>query len=208
MSLRLRCPDSMKPHVARVLQGEYDVDVEFPQPPRILDIGANVGAFAIWASRRWPGAHITCYEPHPDTFAMLWRNVGQHATAECIFAAVVDGSAGRRVKLYEGLHNCGEASTKLIGEQDAEAYVYVPTSNVYSHLFPEVDVLKVDAEGVELELIDAYVKEHGERLSLILLEAHGEVDKLAVERLLVDWTCIKSTQTMPNRWTMGFRREP
>jgi FkbM family methyltransferase len=37
----------------------------------ILDIGANVGSFAAWALKRWPGAHVYCYEPLPNNFALL-----------------------------------------------------------------------------------------------------------------------------------------
>ena len=39
--------------------------------PVILDIGANVGSFAAWALKRWPGAHVHCYEPLPDNMLVL-----------------------------------------------------------------------------------------------------------------------------------------
>src|SRR5215510_10920451 len=30
-----------------------------------------IGSFAAWALQRWPGCHVHCYEPLPDTFALL-----------------------------------------------------------------------------------------------------------------------------------------
>ena len=66
------CEEAMRPHVARVFEGEYEVTMS-PElvKPRILDIGANLGAFAIWASKRWPGASFICFEPHPTTYKLL-----------------------------------------------------------------------------------------------------------------------------------------
>jgi hypothetical protein len=44
--MNMVCPPSMVVHVQRVLRGEYDVPYEHPGPV-VLDIGANIGAFAI-----------------------------------------------------------------------------------------------------------------------------------------------------------------
>ena len=57
----------MRHHVQKVLDGEYEVPYEAILPV-ILDIGANVGSFAAWALKRWPGCHVHCYEPLPDNF--------------------------------------------------------------------------------------------------------------------------------------------
>ena len=54
---------------------EYDVPgLEFPQPPLVIDLGANIGAFAAFARERWPGAHVVCFEPHPENQAVLVEN--------------------------------------------------------------------------------------------------------------------------------------
>jgi len=62
----------MRPHAEKVLAGEYAAPVDFQNPPRVLDIGANVGAFTLWANQTWPGAAVIGYEPHPDN-AAAWR---------------------------------------------------------------------------------------------------------------------------------------
>jgi FkbM family methyltransferase len=36
------------------------------QTPLILDLGANIGASAVWFAVRYPAAHIVAFEPHPD----------------------------------------------------------------------------------------------------------------------------------------------
>ncbi|HWI19172.1 MAG TPA: FkbM family methyltransferase [Vicinamibacterales bacterium] len=45
----------------------------------IFDVGANIGLFAIHMARSVPGARIRSFEPAPQTFAMLQRNLSAHA---------------------------------------------------------------------------------------------------------------------------------
>src|SRR3954454_8777689 len=68
-----------------VLSGEYDAPYD-GEGLRILDLGANLGAFWLWAQRRWPHSTITAYEPEPEAFALLERNTG--VRVRCVNAAV------------------------------------------------------------------------------------------------------------------------
>src|SRR5215470_12198605 len=72
--LMIDCPPAMAPHVQKIADGEYEIPYQHPNPV-ILDIGANVGGFAAWASQRWPASLIHCYEPLPDNFALLQKNL-------------------------------------------------------------------------------------------------------------------------------------
>jgi hypothetical protein len=45
----------------------------------ILDIGANVGQFALAAALHFPGATIHSFEPLPDTFSELVKNIGRRS---------------------------------------------------------------------------------------------------------------------------------
>ncbi|HEY1696514.1 MAG TPA: hypothetical protein VGG39_30340 [Polyangiaceae bacterium] len=108
--------------------------------PRVLDIGAGVGAFAVMASLHWPGARLTCYEPDADVFAQLEKNV-RDLPVEC------------------RNHGIRDAATQL---------------------FP-CDVLKVDAEGAELEVLGGY--EHLGTIAVLLVVTRGGKDLYEIERL-------------------------
>ncbi len=69
----LDVPEAMHWAIKDVLEGEYECGFD-GQGFDILDVGANVGSFAVWASLRWPGSRIGSYEPHPGTFDYLRRN--------------------------------------------------------------------------------------------------------------------------------------
>jgi len=75
----LRAPPSMISRVREIFNGEYDIPYSH-QSPVTVDIGANIGGFAAWASQRWPGSVIHCYEPLPQNFELeFWRGTGNLA---------------------------------------------------------------------------------------------------------------------------------
>ncbi|HET9857138.1 MAG TPA: FkbM family methyltransferase, partial [Chthoniobacterales bacterium] len=47
------------------------------RPKIILDIGSNIGASILYFHRQFPDAKIFGFEPHPDTFRILEKNVAQ-----------------------------------------------------------------------------------------------------------------------------------
>lgn len=50
--------------------------VELAGEPVILDVGANIGLFTLFAAQKWPGARIFSFEPMPDIFDVLRKNTG------------------------------------------------------------------------------------------------------------------------------------
>ncbi len=47
----------------------------------ILDIGANVGYFSLYITKRFPNAKICSFEPFPDTFNRLTENINQNVAS-------------------------------------------------------------------------------------------------------------------------------
>lgn len=45
------------------------------QPDVVLDIGANVGSFSLFAKSVWPDAKIVALEPFPSTYSVLQQNI-------------------------------------------------------------------------------------------------------------------------------------
>ena len=50
-------------------------DMNLGQHPIILDVGANIGLFALYAAERFPTSVIYCFEPAPPCLAALRKNV-------------------------------------------------------------------------------------------------------------------------------------
>jgi FkbM family methyltransferase len=194
--MSLVCPPSMVAHAQKVLRGEYDLPYEHPGPV-ILDIGANIGAFALWAVGRWPGCRLHCYEPLPANFELLRRNLA-HLPADRVSLhpfAIGDPS---RTRLFLGRNNCGESSFFDLGEQSGESVEVLTRS---PDVLPRADLIKVDAEGSEVEIlaglgaIDADV---------VVLEYHSESNRRRVDALLADYVLVGGQVRCPHRGVMKY----
>jgi FkbM family methyltransferase len=119
-----------------------------------VDIGANVGLFAVLASAR--GARVRAFEPHPEVFGYLARNTAPF-DVECVRAAVV-GREAHEVALYP--HPKRHDRHTLTGREpvdgealDASGAIMVPAISLQHVLDERVDLLKIDCEGAEFEIL-------------------------------------------------------
>jgi FkbM family methyltransferase len=180
--MNLICPASMTAHAQKVLRGEYDLPYQHPHPV-ILDIGANIGSFAVWAIQRWPGCFIHCYEPLPMNFELLRRNLGHlEGTAVKLNPFAIGDPA--RTQLFLGKNNCGEASFFDLGEQTGET-VEVETKS--PEILPKAEILKIDAEGSETEILAGI---RSITFDAVLLEYHSEERRRQADALLRDYLLI------------------
>jgi FkbM family methyltransferase len=154
---RFLCPASLQPHCQSIFRGEYDFPrLEFEPPPVILDIGACVGAYALWALERWPGATVHCYEPWPDNFRLLRENGRSFSGASGHLELHNVAVSGRWQSgdMHPGANNCGEASFYDLGEQDLSPERSVRVNMLALEALPRADIVKVDTEGCELDIIE------------------------------------------------------
>src|SRR4051812_123923 len=46
----------------------------------VLDVGANIGLFAIFIQERWPDSFVYSFEPAPPLFELLQKNVARYGS--------------------------------------------------------------------------------------------------------------------------------
>lgn len=195
-------PESMMPHIRSVLQGEYDFPLLRLESPSILDIGANLGAFALWAKKRFPGCSLHCYEPHPDNFKLLKHNVEQYEIPAELHEVAVSLSSGK-LKLYDGKNNCGEAS---LFHGDEQASTSHEVASMPPEELPAADFIKIDTEGAEYEIIFGYP--FWGAVKAVVLEWHSPRDRDRIKSFLTEggFTLAKDEVTSEERGVMGFVR--
>jgi len=175
-----RLPPAMKPYVAEIFHHEYALLLpledtrafvpNLPKQPIILDIGANVGAFSVYAQAAYGCDAIHAYEPNPDAFRLLVDNLKTHALPAVVHNLAVRREPGE-CKLYLGKHNLGESSVHCGKEQSDE---YVTVECVAASTLPAAHIIKIDTEGCEVEILC------GLDLSLcqiLMYEWHSEEDR-------------------------------
>ena len=157
--LTIDCPEPMFSAVEYVFRGEYESHHDGPRDGsslEILDIGANVGSFAIWASLRWPGSTVRCYEPNPGTFAFLTRNIAGRPGITATNAAVFP-NAKPREKFFARYDGDGEAGlVSYAGDTFREKAIIgaFEVDVVSPKSVGRADIVKLDCEGAEAEILE------------------------------------------------------
>lgn len=170
------CPDDMIQGCAHVLDGAYDIPgLELEPGEVVLDLGANVGSFAMWASKRWPLCRIHCYEPDPKNADSLRANVdGKIAPPVHVHECAVVGPEATRVMLHRGKGNAGEATVHpLKGVHEGGSF---EVTAMTARNLPAASVLKLDTEGAEREILEKYPAEFWPRVKAVVLEWHSYQD--------------------------------
>ena len=127
------------PHVAACLDG-------LGPALRILDLGANVGLFGVFAAGRWPQASVTAVEPDPANLAVLRRCSERSGRGEAW--RLVEGAAAA----HDG-SVAFEAGGESLSRIAPGAGASVRAIDVLPWL-DGIDLLKMDIEGGEWAILD------------------------------------------------------
>jgi FkbM family methyltransferase len=144
------------------------------RPPRapgdgvILDVGANIGLAAAWFAREYPGRPIHCFEPLEENARLLRLN--------CPGAVVRTVAVGRAPGQVELSVDRDAVMASTIPWQRAVARRTLEVTTLDDYLETQhignVALLKVDTEGMELDVLDGAVRTLG-RTGIVTMETHG-----------------------------------
>ena len=147
-----------------------------PSTGAIVDVGANVGTFALWAARHRPGCALICVEPSPRALEYLRANLTRNAVHGATVIAAACGAPGRAM-LWAGerssgdtLHPLDGVENRRLGEVDV-----LDLGQVLAQAAPTGPVwLKLDCEGAEREVIEHASDAALDRVTGIALEFHSD----------------------------------
>lgn len=152
----------------------------FPQAKSIVDLGASVGVFSVYAAAEAPAARIYAYEPMPEAFHLVQENVGLNDGTDRIksYDYAVGGEIGSRTLYLSGTDFFFPTLLAPI-ERAEPANVRQTTVHcttlaeiVSSNGLETVDLLKMDVEGAEYEFLYGADSETLRKVSEIRMEYH------------------------------------
>lgn len=139
-------------------EGEYFKHFGIFPGDIVVDIGANIGSFTVYAGWLQPTARVLSVEPLQSNYELLLDNVRLNGLKNVeTFRCGVMGKAGS-ITIHHG-SNAAEGSSSVIAsdavDKSASKAEVVPCI-AFTELLdkvPRVDFLKVDCEGAEFDFI-------------------------------------------------------
>jgi FkbM family methyltransferase len=176
---QLMCESILSGRTYRLVPFVRDVGV-------VLDVGANVGAAAVFFSLAYPDATIHAFEPAGRPYRLLHANTEARPNVRAHDFGLY--SADMQVPLYQGAYDSAMSSVAE-GESTTAASELIRLRSVRDWLaensISDIDVLKIDTEGCEVPLLEA-LRDLLPGIRVIHLEYHSEDDRKAFDRLLGD----------------------
>ncbi len=150
----------------------------------IIDIGAHIGAFSLFAAKKYAQSHVFAFEPSPKNFELLNKNIKANNLTRRISSfniAVTDGKK-KVVMLNEHPSNLGMHSVVFDYNLREKGQRYeVPTTSL-ARILSEYKIktchlLKLDCEGAEYSILFATPKNTLEKINNIVME-YNDYDQI------------------------------
>ena len=133
----------------------------------IIDIGANIGWYSMTAAHLFKSSKIIAFEPVPDTFAGLRKNLelNQHPNIE-IYNLGLGDRDGELTFFVSGSTSVSSSSANITNDTGAKEIVCKVTTLdkfVSEKTISKIDFIKCDVEGAELFVFkgaQSVIKEH------------------------------------------------
>lgn len=150
----------------------------------VIDIGANIGAFSIFAAKAAKGVKVFSYEPNSKTFERLFKNIKINNLENFIFPFQIGiaGYGGERKLFINQNSSLDSALYKNYSSISKNNFLFVKTitlEDVFKNNNLDCcDFLKIDAEGAEYEILFNTPIEYLKKIRNIGLEYHQRHEKI------------------------------
>jgi FkbM family methyltransferase len=135
--------------------------------PLIIDCGSNMGMSILYFKSRYPKARIIGFEPDPATFEMLQKNVAANALSDVALHNCALANRAGTADLYRDSQALGSLIMSLRKERSPknDETKKIQTVLLSDYIKSEVDFLKLDIEGMEMDVIEELVEKR--KLTLV-----------------------------------------
>jgi FkbM family methyltransferase len=157
------------------IRDDYQVSLEGPAP-FILDCGANIGLATLYFKLHYPQSVIHCFEPNPNSFALLQKNMTANALTNVTLHQTACGKQAGAITFY--IDPVFSPKSSVLPGRSPHAQPHeVKVVKLSDYIDREVDLLKLDVEGAEWDVF-ADLRNSGalSRIKRMIIEYHHRVD--------------------------------
>mgnify|MGYP006429022745 CR=1 FL=1 len=137
----------------------------------VIDIGAHIGLFSLFASQYCKNGKIFCYEPIEKNFGILKKNIELNKIKNVIYFNSAVSNQLNKLKIFID----SDDSAHSIFKSDKN-FIEVNSTTIKS-IFDEnkiknCNLLKLDCEGSEYQIIESIPKEYFLKIDKMIIEYH------------------------------------
>lgn len=188
-------PDQLR-HLVREIFADFSYFVPLQKrSPVIFDIGSNMGIASLFFKRLFPDSVLFCFEPDPDTYALLRGNIERNRLKDVHTFNVGISDTEGKARLFVPSWSSGSSS--LFAEKieierefagrgsgvpcgpalEKEIEVMRCSDFIAKEGIEHIDLLKIDAEGAEERIVND-LSSLLPMIDVIILEFHYARDFL------------------------------
>ena len=158
-------------------------------PKFIFDVGANTGKYALLAKKHNPASTVVCFEPVKSTFEKLKTVTDALSQVTLVNSGLFDENKKLTINIYPSHTHASVFDLKAIpyesvGKEEIDLIIgddYMKSNNIEN-----VDVLKLDVEGAELNAIKGFKNALSQKKIRLIQFEYGYIN-ITTKNLLVDY---------------------
>lgn len=146
--------------------------------PIIFDIGANIGTFTTWIAKAFPNGKVYAFEPQRAVFQILSGNAAINNLYNVYTYNIGLGKVNTKIEFEEpnyfsnndfGMFSLVE---KMVTESKDKIVVQINTLDWFLEYYnvPKVHLLKIDVEGMDLDVLVGGTNTIKKHLPVIFIE--------------------------------------
>ena len=156
----------------------------------VVDIGANIGVFSMWAAARAQRVRVISLEPSPGMFHCLQQNLSRNGLHQVIAVQAACGGHNGTAVLYSRGFEGGNS----LYSRDIAGSVFRPLTRVEVLTLDEVfrryqvetcSLLKLDCEGAEYEILFKASEATLRNVRRVSMEYHLGLNDHCLEEMVV-----------------------
>lgn len=150
---------------------EYSANTIKPEDI-VVDIGAHIGCFSVFASMKATKGKVISYEPSPENYKILLKNKELNHLSNLFPHKQAVSSHKGKLKLSLPINNHGGNSFFADSPKSTTVSTLSLSQIFTNNHLNKIDFLKIDAEGAEYDILLNTPKKYLDKIDKIALEYH------------------------------------
>lgn len=158
-------------HLDFLMKLLYDLNY---QPKSIFDVGANKGGWTASTLEYFPNANYVLFEPQQNLANDINNRFLNKPNVQCFAVGVGNEKATLQFTIHDRDDSCNFRMTKeeaqAKGFQQMEVPVIAIDEFINEQNLPKPDILKIDAEGIDLQVLEGAQETIKNHTEVVLIE--------------------------------------